>query len=96
VGQQTAVIVGASGAFGSVIAAKLIEHGLSVVGVGRDRAALDRLARQLRDRIVTFYAPQLLTIQLGARQIVYSPRRRNERTVGTEQNVSDNDHHRRS
>ena len=46
-GQQTAVIVGASGAFGSVIAAKLIEHGLSVVGVGRDRAALDRLARQL-------------------------------------------------
>lgn len=45
--KETAVVVGVTGAFGSVIARKLIEAGLSVVGVARDSDALETMRNAL-------------------------------------------------
>lgn len=45
--QETAVVVGVTGAFGQVIAEALLERGLSVVGVARDHDALADLAGKL-------------------------------------------------
>jgi len=45
--KETAVVVGVTGAFGSIIASKLIEAGLVVVGVARDGDALETLRTSL-------------------------------------------------
>lgn len=43
---EKAFVVGGSGAIGRVVVARLIEHGLEVVAVGRSQDALDALAAQ--------------------------------------------------
>lgn len=45
--RETAVVVGVTGAFGTVIARRLVAAGLGVVGVARDAAALEGLRAQL-------------------------------------------------
>ena len=46
---MNAVVTGASRGIGPVIAARLAEHGARVAAVARDRAALDRTCRDIRD-----------------------------------------------
>lgn len=50
-GSETAVVVGATGAIGSVVVGRLVERGLRVVAVARSADALERLAAE-NDRIV--------------------------------------------
>ncbi len=45
--RETAVVVGVTGAFGAVIARRLLDAGLTVVGVARDAAALKTLGRSM-------------------------------------------------
>ncbi|TAM12457.1 MAG: SDR family oxidoreductase [Nevskiaceae bacterium] len=44
--KETAFVVGGSGAIGHVIVARLMEHGLDVVAVGRSQVGLEALAAQ--------------------------------------------------
>lgn len=50
--RETAVVVGVTGAFGKVIARRLIARGLAVVGVARDAGALAAMARDLGEGLV--------------------------------------------
>jgi len=45
--KSTVIVVGATGAFGQTIAAKLLGHGLDVLAVARDASALASLAEKL-------------------------------------------------
>ncbi|MFM2370368.1 MAG: hypothetical protein RIS85_90 [Pseudomonadota bacterium] len=50
--RETAIVVGVTGAFGKVIARRLIDAGLCVVGVARDKDALGDLYSALGDQFV--------------------------------------------
>lgn len=45
--RELAIVVGASGAFGTQITGALVRHGLEVLAVGRDPGRLDALARSI-------------------------------------------------
>ncbi len=49
--RELAIVVGASGAFGRVITARLVAHGLDVLAVGRGGEALAELAAEIGDNV---------------------------------------------
>src|ERR1700710_488215 len=78
----TAIVTGASRGFGRAISTALVAHGASVIGVARDRAALEELQAEvgsglvgvaaavtdgpLARRLIAEHRPDLLVLNAGA------------------------------